>query len=133
MVRFPARLRTVTAVVAALWLLAGAASCFLVCPERSASNPAHAVLTSRDGEFAVHADHARVECGQSPACPQALATTLLPRSATALVALWTAVAMATVAGSLARWVAPTRRGPPGGLPLVLTGQDLLTRFCLARR
>lgn len=126
------RLRSVTAVAVALWLVAGAFCCDLVRSESSASDPVQAVLTSGSGASAVNADQARGDCDQSQPCPRAIAAALLPDSATARVALWTTVAVATVAGSLAYYLASTTRGPPRRCLIALTGQDLLTRFCLAR-
>jgi hypothetical protein len=129
----PLRLRSAITIVVVVWVLVGVAGCCLVRSEPSESNPAHAFFTSLSGEFAVNADHAAADCAMSPACPQAYAIAMLPLPATALVALATAVVASTIVGSIAHCAPPARRGPPRGVLAALTGRDVLTRFCLARR
>jgi hypothetical protein len=123
--------RSVMTVVVAV--LIGIAGCWLVQSEPSESNPAHASYASLSGEFAVNADQSAADCAVSRACPEAFAMAVLPLSATALVALGTAVVVTTIVGSVAHGAAPARRGPPRGVPAALTGRDILTRFCLSRR
>jgi lipoprotein LpqS len=130
----PRRLRSAIAIMVTVWMFVGVAGCcYLVRSEGSELSPAQAFSTSLTSEFALNADHASVDCAASPACPQAFAMAALPPSATALVALAIAVVVATVVGSVANRVAPTRRAPPSGVLVALTGQDVLTRLCLARR
>ncbi|WP_232009980.1 hypothetical protein [Mycobacterium intracellulare] len=65
---------------------------------------------------------------------EAFAATVLPNSpSTALAALGLVVAVVAIAALLAQHVVLAGRGPPRGFPAALTGQDLLTRFCLSRR
>jgi lipoprotein LpqS len=128
----PLQLRSVMTIMVAVWVLVGVAGCWIVRSEPSESNPAHAFSISLSGEFAVNADHARPDCAMS-ACPKAFAMAVLPPSVTALVALVAAIVVTTIVGSAAHCAAPTRQSPPRGVLIALTGQDVLTRFCLARR
>jgi hypothetical protein len=127
------RLRSVMTIVVAVWVFVGVAGCcWLVQLEPSESTPAQAFSISlRDG-FAVNADHVTADCAVCPACPQTFAMAVLPPSATALVALGTAMVV-TIVGSGAHGAVPARRGSPRGVLVALSGQDVLTRFCLARR
>jgi hypothetical protein len=125
--------RSVMTVVVAVSVLIGIAGCWWVQSEPSESNPAHASYASLSGEFAINADQSAADCAVSRACPQAFAVSVLPLSATALVALGTAVVVTTIVGSVAHGAAPAKRGPPRGVPAALTGRDILTRFCLSRR
>ena len=115
-------------------LLAVVAHCGLL---RSASPGAHApqpLLTTLRSELTVNADHPYVDNGPSKGCSKAFADAVLPQSpVTAVAALSVLPAVVTVAGWLATRVVPAGRDPPRGLTAALTGQDLLTRFCLARR
>ncbi|ORW11066.1 hypothetical protein AWC14_19310 [Mycobacterium kyorinense] len=94
---------------------------------------AQPALASVSEELGVHADHAYLGDGSSHACPDQFATVVLPRSATALAALGVVMAVAAVTGWLAPLIVSAGPGPPGRSANVLTGHDLLTRFCLARR
>lgn len=116
-----------------VWVLVGVAGCWLVQSESSQSNSAHASYASLSAEFAVNADHSAADCTASPECPQAFAIAVLPLSATALVTLGSGVAVTTAVGSVTDGVSPGRRGPPRGVSVALSGRDILTRFCLARR
>jgi hypothetical protein len=125
--------RSVRMIVVTAWALVGVAGCWLVLSEASQSNPAHAPYASVSSEFAVNADHSDADCTVSPACPQGFATAVLPLSAAALVTLGSAVAVTFVVGSGTHYASLGRRGPPRGVPVALTGRDILTRLCLARR
>jgi lipoprotein LpqS len=125
--------RSVMTVVVAVSVLIGIAGCWWVQSEPSESNPAHAFYASLSAELAVNADQSAADCVVSRACPQAFAMAVLPLSATALVALGTAVVVTTIVGSIAHDAALARRGPPRGVAAALTGRDILTRFCLSRR
>lgn len=129
----PLRLRSFISIAVAVWVLVGVVDCWPARSEPFESNPTHAFFTSLSGEFAVNADHAAVDCAMSPACPQAFAMAVLPPPAAALVALAIAVVVTTIVGSVAHREAPGRRGPSRGVPVALTGRDVLTRFCQARR
>jgi lipoprotein LpqS len=129
----PLPLRSVIAIVVAVWVLVGVAGCWLVRSEPSESNPVHAFFTSLSSELAVNADHTAADCAMSPTCAQAFAMAVLPPSATVLVAPGAAVVVCTIVGSVAHGATPARRGPPHGALIALIGQDILTRLCLARR
>jgi hypothetical protein len=129
----PLRLRSVVAIVVVVWVIVGVAGCCQTRSEPTESTSAQALFTSPSSEFAVNADHATADCAVSQACPQAFAPAVLPPSATALIALMTAVVAAVVIGSVAHCAALVRRAPPRDVLVVLSGQDVLMRFCLARR
>ncbi len=104
--------------------------------ESSAPHPAHTFVTSLGGgEYTINVDHPHLVDGDSlGAHPEAFAAAVLPNSSsTALAALGFVVAVVAVAALLAHRVVLAGRGPPRGLAPALTGQDLLTRFCLSRR
>lgn len=103
--------------------------------ESAASHPAHALLRSLGHEFAVTVDHPHLSSG-SPAAHhhEAFATGVLPNGpAIDVAALGGVVAVVAAVGLLWQRVLLAGRGPPRGLAAALTGQDLLTRFCLSRR
>jgi hypothetical protein len=101
--------------------------------EPHARHQPHALRSVLGGEFAVGVDHAHLVNGSLTECHDVFATAALPRPATTLVALGFMPAVVAIAAVLASFVLPAGRGPPKALPAGLTGQDLLTRFCLARR
>ncbi|WP_186273488.1 hypothetical protein [Mycobacterium kubicae] len=131
------RLRVVVAVMAAVWL----AGWLLVIGAHHATGhsdspvqPAQVSLMSSHGGFAATMDLPHFDKGSS-AHPERLMTAVMPRSATALDALVVlgVVAAVAVGGWLAGLGVPAGRGPPRGPAVFLTGQDVLTRFCLSRR
>ncbi|WP_456320257.1 putative copper homeostasis (lipo)protein LpqS [Mycobacterium ostraviense] len=127
-------LRSLVAVVSAVGMLAIAAHSDLLRPISHNSHPAHALVSSLGSEFATTLDHPHVDNGSAGTHHAAFPTAMLTKSSsTALVALSLVSALVVVAGSLVRRAVPAGRGPPGGLAAALTGQDLLTRFCLSRR
>lgn len=123
-------LRSAIAVVAVLWLLGGA-----VEHSRHAAvslDGAHGLIASASGALAVNGDHVQGDCGLSLSCPELAAVVVLPQWDTAFLAL----GMLGAAAAVVCWsnrTRETRRGPPRGSFMAITGQDLLTRFCLARR
>ncbi|KLO44703.1 hypothetical protein ABW17_08205 [Mycobacterium nebraskense] len=128
------RLGFLIAVAAVAWVLAVDDQCELRGPGSPASHPAHALVSSLGSEFAVvNVDHPHLWDGSSTQCPEAFATAVLPRSSTALVALGVVVAVVALAGWVAHRGVLAGRSPPGAPATPLAGQDLLTRFCLARR
>jgi hypothetical protein len=99
-----------------------------------ASHATDALLTSLDSEFTVNAEHAHLVDGSSKACHESLTTAVLPRSGTASIGIGAVMAVVANGGWLARPPVVAGRGPPrAALGTALTGQDLLTRFCRARR
>ena len=98
-----------------------------------ASHAPHGLLSSPGGEFTVSAEHAHLVDGSSTACPESAAA-VLPRPGTASVALGAVMAVVANGGWLGQPPVVAGRGPPrAALGTALTGQDLLTRFCRARR
>nr|VTO97132.1 hypothetical protein BIN_B_01852 [Mycobacterium riyadhense] len=126
--------RSAIAAVALAWVVAAIATqCWLPQMHRHATHPNHPLVTSVGKEFAVNADHQHLSDNSTPPCPEQLATAVLPRwAAQASAAAAVAVAVG-VAGVLTCLVVRAGRGPPAALISARTGQDLLTRFCLARR
>ena len=130
----PPRRRLVVAMAAAVAILAIAGHCGLL---RSVPQPppSQSLLTSLGGELTANAAQPHLVDGL-PICKssKALVTAALPKSApTASIALGAGVAAIIGMALLARLVVPAGRGPPRALVTARTGQDLLTRFCLARR
>jgi len=120
------------AAVVALWIVL-LGHCAMLHSEAHAPHQPHPLASSVGGEFAVDVDHAHLVNGSVTECHDVFATAVLPRSATALVELGVVAAVIAVTVVLANLVVPAGRGRRECLPLLLTGRDLLTRFCLARR
>ena len=123
-------LRWAIAIVAAIWLLGGAAE--HVWHAAVTVDSAHGSVSSAGGAVAVNADHTLCDCGLSPSCLVSVAGVDLPRWNMAFGFLAVLAAVAAVGCCLDR-TQPSRRGPPRGPATPVTCQDLLTRFCLARR
>ncbi|WP_244892460.1 hypothetical protein [Mycobacterium asiaticum] len=103
-------------------------------PEPRPTHPAHVLVSSLGGEFTVTADHAHVGNPSSAAHHEAFAVAVLPNTpAPSVAALAVVVAAVAAVGFFGQQVRLSGRSPPRGLAAVLTGQDLLTRFCLSRR
>ncbi|BBX26923.1 hypothetical protein MCHIJ_52430 [Mycolicibacterium chitae] len=101
--------------------------------EPSGSHGPHATVAGPYGEFAVAADHPHFENGSLPVVPDIVAEAVLPRAATALVALGLAVAIGLVALLWRPRLWRGVRGPPRGRGAVWSGRQRLTRMCIARR
>ncbi|ASQ89206.1 hypothetical protein AN931_23460 [Mycobacterium intracellulare subsp. chimaera] len=102
--------------------------------ESPAPHPAHSLVTSLGSEFTIDIAHPHLDSRSSVTHPEAFAAAVLPNSpATTAAALGVAVAVLVAVGLLWQRVMLAGRSPPGGLAAALTGQDLLTRFCLSRR
>jgi hypothetical protein len=134
----PSRLRSALAMAAiatALAMLLGlAALCGPLRSARSAANPPQLSLTTLRSELAVTVDHPYLGNRPSKPCQKVFAFAVLPQSPASAVAMQgVVVAVVAILGWLASRVVPAGRDPPRGLAAALTGQDLLTRFCLARR
>ncbi|MCA2347058.1 hypothetical protein JF734_14435 [Mycobacterium intracellulare] len=127
------------AVGAAAWLamwgvLIGAHS-VMGHSQSSLAHPAHALVASLGGEFTVNVDHPHVSKGSAGDHHEQFTTAVLPRSGAvvaALIALGVVAAVA-VTGGLAWFGLAAGRGPPHTPAFALTGQEVLTRFCLSRR
>uniref|UniRef100_UPI000C1F03DB lipoprotein LpqS n=1 Tax=Klebsiella pneumoniae TaxID=573 RepID=UPI000C1F03DB len=96
-------------------------------------HPNHPLTTSVGSEFVINTDHGHLVENSMPPCPERLATAVLPRSATPVLLPDVVAAAPGMTAALTDPVAPAARGPPAAQGSVRTGQDLLTRFCLARR
>lgn len=137
------RLRYVVAVGAAAWLAAwvliGAHSVMghsqSSVSQSSMSQPARALVASLGGEFTVDVDHPHVSKGSAGGHHEQFTTAVLPRSGAVVAALIALGVVAAVAltGGLAWCGLPAGRGPPHTPAFSVTGQDVLTRFCLSRR
>ncbi|OBK24441.1 hypothetical protein A5634_03720 [Mycobacterium asiaticum] len=127
----------------ATWLRFVIAATFLVVlvlnqcwhhqPHRQTAHPDHPLAAVVGGEFAVNADHAHFANDLKASCPLDIAALPLPRSDATLFAP-NAVDTVPAGPHLDTGSGPAAgRGPPGVLGLPRSGQDLLTRYCLARR
>lgn len=121
--------RWASAVVAAVWLLGGNAE--HVWHVAGLIDPGHPSITSASGPLAVNADHTNCDRGSPRSCPEAGTAVDVPRAASDFLV----VGVFAAAVAVGFWFASSqlRRGPPRGAALVLTGQDILKQFCLARR
>jgi hypothetical protein len=126
-------LRLFIGVAAAVAVVAVVGHCGSNLSGPRASDTPHALLSSSGSEFTVNAEHAHLVDGSSTACHESVTTAVLPRSGTASVARGAVMAVVAITGRQAQPAALAGRGPPGALGIALSGQDLLTRFCLARR
>lgn len=120
-------------VAAAVVLIAVVSHCGSNLSGPRASHTPHAALSSPGREFTVNPDRAPLLEGSSTSCHESVTAAVLPRSGTASVARGAAITVASTTGRLAPPRKVAERGPPRALGTALTGQDLLTRFCLARR
>lgn len=125
--------RLTLVLAALLWLLVGGEA-EQEQPETVApAAAAQAILSPLAKALVVHANHTGVDHPESTsAWSDVLSTAVLPRWAPTLVALGLLAAVAFVARSIAPH-GSAGRDPPCGFSTELSGQAVLTRFCLARR
>jgi hypothetical protein len=126
-------LRLFIGVAAAVAVVAVVGHCEPNLSEPRATHTPHPLLSSMGSEFTVNAEYAHLVDGSSMACHESVATAVLPRSATASAGLGAVTAVVAITGWQAQPTVLAGRGPPRPLGTALTGQDLLRRFCLARR
>jgi hypothetical protein len=126
-------LRLSIGVAAAVAVVAVVGHCGSNLSGPRASHIPHALLSSLPSELTVDAEHAHPVDGSSAVCHESVTTAVLPRSGTASVALGAVMAVVATRGWFAQPPVVAERGPPRALGTALTGQDLLTRFCRARR
>jgi hypothetical protein len=126
-------LRLFIGVAAAVAVVAVVGYCGPNLSGSRASHTPHALLSSLGSEFTVNAEHAHLAYGSPTACHESVTTAVLPRSGNASVARGAVMAVVAITGWLAQPPVVAGRGPPRALGTALTGQDLLTRFCRARR
>jgi hypothetical protein len=103
-------------------------------PDIGASDP-HTLTTSVGADVAISAEHQYLaDGGSSGIHPETLAAAVLPNlSSIALTALGVVVAVVAATAWLAQHRMLAGRGPPRGFLAAVSGQDLLTQFCLSRR
>lgn len=123
-------LRSAFAIAAAIWLLGGAAE--HAWHAAVTLDTAHGSVSSASAALAVNADHAQCDSGLSLSCPVSAGVVDLPRWDAAFVTLGVLAAVA-MAGGRFGLICQSRRGPPRGPAMLISGSDLLTRFCLVRR
>lgn len=126
------RWRLLTAVAAVTWLFILVCHSAMLPSQTHEPHHPHALLASVGGQVTVNVDHAHLFNSSLIECHDVFATASLPRSATTLVEVGVVTAVVAIAVALTNLAMAPTRGPPRMLPF-LTGQDLLTRFCLARR
>jgi hypothetical protein len=126
-------LRLFIGVAAAVAVIAVVGYCGLNLSGPRPSHTPRALSSWLSSEFTVNAEHAHLVDGSPAACHGSVTTAVLPRSGTASVARGAVTAVVAVTGWLAQPPVVAGRGPPRALGTALTGQDLLTRFCRARR
>jgi len=119
-------MKSAVAAVVALWLLFGAAGVHCGIPRLAQAQPSQTWAT-------INADQAHLADGSTSSCPAKFGTAVLPRSGVSMGAFAVLAAFGIVTGCLVLLRAPSGRSPPARLAAPITGQILLTRFCLARR
>lgn len=132
----PPRLRLAVVVAVAVAALAIVGHCVPVRATASPHSPSQQ-LSAASLPIAVHGSADQPQLAQElPMCKasKVLAIDAIPGvSLTSLVILGVGMAALAAGGWLTRLVAPAGRSPPFARVSVLSGQDLLTRFCVARR
>lgn len=93
----------------------------------------HPLLSSLGREFAVNVDHAHLSTGSLSECHNEFPWEVTPQTTITLAALGVAVALIAITTALSGHVTPSGRDPPHVHPTAHSGQDLLTKICLARR
>jgi lipoprotein LpqS len=78
-------------------------------------------------------EHPHLQDGSIPASPDTLAEAVLPRPANVLLMLAMCGAVVVLALFWRESLVIASRGPPRPVAGVLTGRDVLTRNCIARR
>lgn len=132
--RLRLRIAVATMATAVAMLLGASAHCPVLRPASPTYQETQLLLTSGGNQtLKVESLHRRTDGSVSSCPPKALALAALPQPTTVLAALGVVAVLGALAGPLARRVVPTGRGPPPGRETYLTGQAILTRFCLARR
>ncbi|OBK97211.1 hypothetical protein A5645_06705 [Mycobacterium asiaticum] len=116
------------------WLVAVVVvQCWLPHVQHGAPHTPHPLAAAVGGEFTVNADHAHFSDNSTPPCQLDMVAVPLSRSN---ATIFTPASVVPVAGLVAAHAHPaesTGRAPPRALDSSTCGQDLLTRYCLARR
>jgi hypothetical protein len=127
------RLQSAIALAVVYWVLLVVAEAALPWSEGPDDHAPHTVAAAVVDEFAGVMDHPHLQDGSTDVAPDTFATAVLPRIAPILAAV--GLAIAVVAGWLygGHGVWAMMRGPPRALTSVVSGRQLLVRFCIARR
>ena len=119
-------LRYAIAVTAAVWLLGILDACLFPQLEPPLSHASSVVTTGAGDVVSAVADHTGTNTDSCFVVPQAWLMT-------GLIALGVALAAAVLFGWFTWPVVLAPRGPPRYFAATCTGQDILTRLCIARR
>lgn len=127
------RLCAAVALLAAVWMFAIAAEAALPRADAAMPHHPHAFATSHDNAAIVQSDHPHLGTTSVPAPPEMVTAVLPPRAGTALATVALIAALIAGAALFVHLFVPTVRGPPRALAALLTGQQVVTRFCISRR
>ncbi|WP_142283499.1 hypothetical protein [Mycobacterium gordonae] len=120
--------------VAAIWsILAVVGQCWILHSVDRAVHPNHPLAAAVGSEFAVNTGHAHLSENHLSPCPLEAVTAPVARSEATVSASDAVAARVAVAPLPDRLVVPAGRDGRGALGPPGSGQDLLTRYCLARR
>lgn len=112
-------------IVGAEWALPGIELAPLHAP--------HALIATGVGEeTSIAVDHPHFSKGGAALSPEAITEAVVPRGIVSLVALGLVTAVAVLTALWRQTTLAATRGPPR-TPIALSGRDLLTRMCIARR
>lgn len=131
--RTETRLRSAVALAVVCWVLVIAVEWGLPWSDVPSPHAPHAVAVAPVTDFAVVAEHPHLQDWSTPSSPEIFTVAVMPRVTTALIVLGVIAAVVFIARLFGRGALPAVRGPPRAFATVLTGQQTLTRFCIARR
>ncbi|WP_456320285.1 putative copper homeostasis (lipo)protein LpqS [Mycobacterium intracellulare] len=129
------RSRLLIALVATVGILAIAAHSDVLGPAPQTPHHGQVVVSATGAVSTIDGAHAHLKSGSSDADHGAFPVVVAPRATSAAMTGLVLVVMirAAAACSVMRRVATAGRGPPIARGPIFSGQDVLTRFCLARR
>lgn len=127
------RLHAAVAVMTAVWMLAlitdgGPAHTQTITPHHP-----HVTATSHDAQPAVVSDHPHIGRGTAPTPREVFTAALPPRTVTTLIATGLMAAFVAATALMTRAVMAAVRGPPRPFASSLTGREVITGLCIARR
>ena len=129
------RRRAVVAAMIAFWFaILGAESALVNADDTHAAHGPHALAAySVDASLLVAVEHSHISRGEVLLSPDTSADAVLPR---ATVSLLVVALMAVLVGGAPLWrhrLSATPRGPPRARSHTLSGREVLSRLCIARR
>jgi len=124
--------QSAVALAVASWVLVIAADLGVTWSDAPTTHGPHPVASAPGAEFAAILEHPHMQDDSAQAMPDILAGAVVPRAATVLLALGLLAAVAVLASSFGRSAMAAMRDPPCTPLSVLSGRQLLTRFCIAR-